>query len=212
MPILSSFKFLSSDSYEIKLIFESLKLLICWSQRLYILNNFKNYQGVNAINLKNENEFLQTLLIHCRTNKYFLFGCDSLKKVKELYTKCKNEAHEIDKAKYLLITAEDKFKIQDASKQFKNKYVFYSPSITFGVDFSISEHQDVFIYCKGTSILPSGVFQQTTRTRQINNLFYYCDTKSKQPNYNSIDEVYEYYSNIDNLNNTLNNICVSIDE
>ena len=141
-----------------------------------------------------------------------MFGCDSLKKVKELYTKCKNEAHEIDKAKYILITAEDKFKIQDASKQFKNKYVFYSPSITFGVDFSISEHQDVFIYCKGTSILPSGVFQQTTRTIQINNLFYYCDTKSKQPNYNSIDEVYEYYSNIDNLNNTLNNICVSIDE
>ena len=36
-----------------------------------------------------------------------------------------------------------------ASKQFKDKFVFYSPSITTATDFSIVSPQDVFIYIKG---------------------------------------------------------------
>jgi hypothetical protein len=33
-------------------------------------------------------------------------------------------------------------KIEDASVEFKEKYVFYSPSITRGIDFSIKEKQN----------------------------------------------------------------------
>ena len=41
----------------------------------------------------------------------------------------------------------------------------------FGLDFTINTPQDVFIYIKGNwGILHSGSFQQTTRTRNINNI------------------------------------------
>ena len=45
-----------------------------------------------------------------------------------------------------------------AEKFFKNKFVFYSPSITFGIDFSIEEAQDVFIYITGRSINSESIF------------------------------------------------------
>jgi hypothetical protein len=116
------------------------------------------------------------------------------------------------KHKYLLITSGNKFKIDNATEQFKNKFVFYSPSITYGVDYNIADKQDVFIYCSGKSLLPSGIFQQTTRTRQIKTLYYYCRNKSKEPVYNSLEEANKYYENVDNLNNTMNNLCINIDE
>ena len=42
-----------------------------------------------------------------------------------------------------------KLEIKNASEQFKNKFVFYSPSITTGIDFCIEDKQDVFIYING---------------------------------------------------------------
>jgi hypothetical protein len=182
------------------------------SKTLYITNNYKKYAGIPAINLNDENDFLNKLLLHCKTDNYFLFGSDSCKKVTEFYTKCIGEATEKDKHKYLLITSDNKFKIDDATAQFKNKFVFYSPSITYGVDYNISEKQDVFIYCSGKSLLPSGIFQQTTRTRQIKTLYYYCKNKSEEPIYNSLEDVNKYYENVDNLNNSMNNLCINIDE
>ena len=52
----------------------------------------------------------------------------------------------------ILITSKTKYKVHKASKQFKDKFVFYSPSITTATDFSIESPQDVFIYIKGGSI------------------------------------------------------------
>jgi hypothetical protein len=100
---------------------------------------------VPAVNLNDENDFLNKLLSHCKTNNYFLFGSDSCKKVTEFYTNCIGEATEKDKHKYLLITSDNKFKIDDATEQFKNKFVFYSPSITYGVDYNISNRMSLYI-------------------------------------------------------------------
>ncbi len=57
--------------------------------------------------------------------------------------------------------------IGDASETFKNKFVFYSPSIITGVDFSIDQAQDVFLYIKGQSIDAQASYQQATRCRNI---------------------------------------------
>ena len=60
--------------------------------KIFIRNSYNNYQDIEAINIKNETEFLNKLLDHCKLNKYFLFGCDSCKKITEFYIKCVNEA------------------------------------------------------------------------------------------------------------------------
>ena len=75
---------------------------------------------------------------------------------------------------FILITQHNKFKITDATVQFRNKFVFYSPSIVYGVDFNnVGAFQDVFIYISGKSIEPSQSFQQASRTRFISNLHFY---------------------------------------
>ena len=71
---------------------------------------------------------------------------------------------------------------------------FIVQTITTGVDFSIEDKQDVFIYIHGQSINPTDSFQQTTRCRNINKLFYYSESKSNEPKYKSVDEIEKLYS------------------
>ena len=118
---------------------------------------------------------------------------------------------------FLLITADDKFIINNASEQFKNKFVFYSPSITCGVDFNIINKQDVFLYMELNSIEPCDSFQQATRTRNINKLYYYInDNNNKkrkgEAQFNNIEDCIYFYKDIDNIHEKLNNICCNIDE
>ena len=82
----------------------------------------------------------------------------------------------------------------------------------FGLDFTINKPQDVFIYIKGKSILPSGSFQQTTRTRNIKHIYFYCNEKSKQPKYNNLSEVKDKYLKINKMTEALNKNCVSLNE
>ena len=102
--------------------------------------------------------------------------------------------------------------IKNASEQFKNKLVCFSPSITTGVDFSIDEKQDVFIYLHGQSIDPSQAFQQTTRCRNIDKLFYYSESKSYEPNYKSVEEVKQVYTEFIETSDRLNQVCKTIDD
>ena len=54
-----------------------------------------------------------------------------------------------NKKTIILITSETDFNLTNANEQLKNKFVFYSPKIIYGVDFNnIDFPQDVFIYIK----------------------------------------------------------------
>ena len=111
---------------------------------------------------------------HVADDDYFWFLADSCNTVTqfgaELVRRFPEKAGEI-----VLVTAETKVQVQNASEQFKNKFVLCSPSITTATDFSIDRAQDVFIYIRGRSIGPDESFQQTTRTRNIRNVFYFCE-------------------------------------
>ena len=73
-----------------------------------------------------------------------------------LYYECMKVATDEQKQDFILITAETNFNLTNANEQFKNKFVFYSPKIIYGVDFNnIEIPQDVFIYIKGNTISPS---------------------------------------------------------
>ena len=97
-------------------------------------------------------------------------------------------------------------------EQFKNKFIFYSPKIRHSIDFSICDAQDVFIYIKGRSLDPMGIFQQTTRTRNIDTLYYYSHVESYEPKFESLDHVKDHYSEIENASRQINDICNIIDE
>ena len=182
-------------------------------KKILIQNEFIKFKNIDAVRIKDENLFLNMIKAKIINNEPFLFPCDSCKTITKFYIDCLNISPDEFKNKFMLITADTKIKINDASKELKDKFVFYSPSITYGVDFQTNEPQDVFNYIKGESIQPSGFFQQTTRTRNINKLYYYCEEHNEQHFFNNLEEVKEHYRDIINISNTnLNNICVTVNE
>ena len=183
------------------------------SEKVFIKNTIKKYDGIKAIKENDENNFFINIEKHIEENKYFLFGSDSCGIITKYYNIFVEKFNE-KKDNFILITSNDKFIINNASEQFKNKFVFYSPSITCGIDFSIEDKQDVFLYMELNSIEPCDSFQQATRTRNINKLYYYVNNtnNNKEPTFNNINECSIFYKDVDNMHENLNNICCSIDE
>ena len=156
-------------------------------------NDYKKYEGIKANRLKDENKFKDQIEAHIKNNKPFLFGCDSCSVVEEYFYYFFDKYPQLQN-KFVLFTANHKFNITDANEQFKDMFVFFSPAITTAVDFNIEKSQDVFIFIRGKTILPSGSFQQTTRTRNINELYYFCNVEPKDQKYESLEEVKEEYN------------------
>ena len=91
---------------------------------IFIQNSLKKYQGVEAIRLRNENEFRDTLLKHCQDDKPFLFGCDSKDSVSSLYHYCKKNTNELLHDRFLLMTDEYTKPLENSNDLFINKSVF----------------------------------------------------------------------------------------
>ena len=181
--------------------------------KIFFLNEYKKYTNIPAIRVKDEALFLDMVKTKIMNNEPFLFPSDSCSTITKFYYDCLNCSPEEFKENFILVTADSKVKINDASTELKDKFVFYSPSITYGLDFSIDAPRDVFNYIKGQSIQPSGYYQQTTRTRNINKLYYYCEEVRNEPQYKSLEDCKNYYRDVENItDNELTNMCVTIDE
>lgn len=176
-----------------------------------IINQYLKYKNINAVRVLDENLFLGKLLDRIKNNKYFLFGCDSCSTITKFYNIC-IEKNKEKAENFILITSETEFILTNATEQFKNKWVFYSPSIMTGVDFSIEEKQDHFIYAKGESISPDSIYQQSTRNRNIENLYYYFNSKQNFYAYESLDNTKKYYKELTNANDILNGVCRQLNE
>ena len=69
-------------------------------------------------------------------NNYFFCGSDSCKSVTGFFNECIKVATPEQKTDFILITSETHFILTNANEQLKNKFVFYSPKIIYGVDFN----------------------------------------------------------------------------
>jgi hypothetical protein len=58
------------------------------NKTVFLTNEFKKFEGVQATRLRSENEFLEKLVEHCNTNQPFLFGSDSCTVVTAFYNHC----------------------------------------------------------------------------------------------------------------------------
>ena len=179
--------------------------------KIFITNKFQKYKGIKAIRMRNEDEFMDKMIDKVNKNQCFLFGCDSKTTTEIIHSLCKD--HGCDPDNFLLITADSNFDLTDANVQFKDKFVFYSPKLTYGVDFNnIDKAQDVFIYIKGHTITPFMAYQQTTRCRNIKRLYYFSETESKEARYESIEDTKQTYKQCIKTNMNITNICKTINE
>ena len=193
---------------------------------IFIKNSFKKFKDVKAVRYHNENEFLNQVKKDIGENNYFLFGSDSCSKITQYFDEVsKKEQDKIDekddevitdifnkiisnvdeekRKKFLLITSKTAYKITNANEQFKDMFVFYSPSIVNSVDFSSLTPQNAYLYFNSLTINSQSMFQQATRTRNIKELKFFGN--QRQNNY-----VYEDLSDVENINRDLINSCDKI--
>lgn len=186
------------------------------SSKIFITNSFIKFKDVPAIRIKDEYIFIQQLLNNLDDNKPFVACSDNKKEINKLYWHCYNLATVKQQENFILIDSDNPMKIENATIEFKDKFVFYSPSISHGVDFQPVEAQDVFFYLKGTSTEPSSFFQQITRTRKISNLYYYhCESNLLQhpAKFDNIEACENYYKDVDSLTNPkITDMCTYINE
>jgi hypothetical protein len=178
---------------------------------VFYVNDYRKQKGTKAYEMNDINIMSSKMLENIKNNEYFLAAFDSI----TLATKMYNIAYKTieDKSKILLITSETNVKIVDASKEFENKFIYYSPSISYGVDVTIANSpQDVFVFGKGLSIDPYILYQQTTRTRIIRDVYYYIESINNTLKYESLEDATEKIKSQITTNALLTNLFCNIDE
>ena len=181
------------------------------TKTIYINNTFKKYQNKPAIRMRNVKKFIERIYEDIDNLNYFWFGSDSNTTVTKLYNKCLLKYPDI-KDNFVLITADTDIRINRASEQFLNKFVFYSPKITYGIDFTINKAQNVYIYIKGRTLDPAALFQQATRTRNMNALYFFCECSNNKEKYKDENELNEALTNNIINNSLLDDVSLTLDE
>lgn len=221
-------KIIVSDAVISDSVFKFLKYHMTTNpqQTIFIKNDFKKYKGINAYRVKDENKFKELITEHIKNDDYFLFGCDSCSVIESYYYDLKSQFDKPNiisldsnkdfctlskSSKFKLYTSNIKFNIKNASVEFDKKFNFYSPSIETAIDVTLETPQDVFIYIKGNTIDASSSWQQTTRTRNIKNVYYFCDCDDRFALYDSLDEVDKVYETCLKENQNLNACSKVID-
>ena len=177
------------------------------NKTILIDNVNKKFDGIEAIKYNNEDEFYNKLEECIKNKEYFLFGCDIRSKLEkyfeDLSTKYKDS---FDSDTFILITSKTNFYLNNASSQFKDKFIFYSPSITTGVSFvldKISQHQFIYI-SNNPQINPVSVFQMSCRTRNMKSLIYFCeDIKPQKMKYETLEELENAYKKMIEINDKI---------
>ena len=210
--IKNAFKIVVSDATINENTFNLLNLR---QNKIYINNSFNKYENIKLYTMNDENEFLNNMRQNIKNNSFFLFACDSLDIVNKQYFELMTTPEL--KNNSLLITSENKLKIINNSinETFKNKYVFYSPSIITGIDYNMDIAQDSYIYIKGRSLSPLDSFQQLTRNRNIKTAYLYISPiESKPATFNTLEDTKEHLKNISRYENEniLNKMCLSFDD
>ena len=163
-------------------------------QIIFIKNQFQKYKDIDAEHINDAEEFLKIMKNKIIRNEFFLCGGDSKKEINKIYNECLEIARKDQKENFILITSDSNFKIYNANEQLKDKFVFYSPSVVYGVDFNnIETAQEVFILIKGRTISPSESFQQMARTRNIKRLYFHGNDINKEAPFYTLEETADYY-------------------
>ena len=207
-------KIILSDATIDQNIFNLLSSRKTKNKTLLIKNEVKKFNNIKANKYNDENMFIDKLRECIKNKKYFLFGCDGCNKISKIYLKLIDEFKD-QKELFKIYTREQFEKVENADIEFKNKYVFYSPSIKTGVSFVLKDiKQPQFMYLtKSPQIDPESFYQMSCRTRNMLELnLYLSDIKPKQMKHKTLKELEKNYKKMIKYNNRLLGLCSSRNE
>jgi hypothetical protein len=164
------------------------------NETIMIKNSFKpNINKVAKFYFKNV-EIFNKMLEDLKNNKPFLVSCDEKAEAKKIHEFILNHLQNttFKKEDVLLCTADDKINLNEI----ENKICVYSPSITNAVNFDFPYKSNQYTFIKGNSITADLIYQQSMRTRNLENLHvYYGNIKKYVKRFETLDQCEEYCLN-----------------
>ena len=155
--------------------------------KIFYVNEFKNYQGIPAVEYTVIDNIINKIKELIAKNEPFLATFDTKTQLEVVLKLVFDESK-----KDMFVSHTSDFSsgdIKNVSEKWKNKFVFYSPQILYGVDFVPDVAEEVFTFITNKSINPQQVVQQIARNRKIKRLSFYCPVQPKANKFNSLQEV-----------------------
>lgn len=164
----------------------------------YIDNKYKHSNSTEHISYNNETTFFDNYSM-VSEKEYTIFCADSKRKVDEARQILYNLNIPDDK---ILVITSDKTPLDTEKKlidtdNWKDKYILYSPSIVYGIDFQPDKNLNVFCHVTGHTINPIQIMQQMFRCRKIENIHTCIKSRPHKSRFDCFDDVLDYYKKID---------------
>ena len=152
---------------------------------LHYINSYQKFKDVKAIKYNDENNMYNRMFEKVLNGESFVFACDSKTVCTEWYNYLYKEASIETQKRMILYTSETDNKILD---EWDDKFVFYSPKISTGVDITTIQASEQFIHISGNSVSSITLFQMATRCRNMTQLNYYSGSHCKKALYSDISD------------------------
>jgi hypothetical protein len=138
------------------------------TNKIQIIYNTKCTDDNKYYFINDEFEWMNRIYTDLIGKKKMFIGLDSKTMSEQIYEDLSTRFPDLRIKLYNVDTKdEDKINLKDANKVWKDyDVIIASPTILYGVDFSIQHFDAVYSYCQ-TTIYPSSVYQQIKRIRDL---------------------------------------------
>lgn len=187
------------------------------NEEYYLIHNtYMNCKDKPAIHYNDKNRLISKMKMKLKNGEYFVACFDSLRDqniiIEDLKQYCEHNGLDC-KDDFLIYSSKDgdDNSLKDVSISWKNKYVFYSPKIVYGLDFNNEDELDVFFIGKGTSVNPLQFSQMVARTRNIKKLHYFIEEHNTPLEFDTIADVRIYFEDMTSYYDKVVNDCDKCD-
>lgn len=146
----------------------------------------KNKTGIEAIFYKSPQMVIDIMVNNIKENKYFMACFDSLKKMNKIIEYLSLFGN---KSEWLIYSSEINYTLINTNK-WKNKFVFFTPSILYGISHDC-DYVDVFAFVYKNHLNSLQIYQMISRARKQNKVYIYCNDKQKRIKYKTINNIIE---------------------
>jgi hypothetical protein len=149
-------------------------------------NSVKNKSGTVVKIYESVQIMVDIMEEKIKKKQYFMACFDSLKEMNNIINYLKKH---LNPESYLVYSSEIEYDIID-TEDWIDKYVFFTPSIIYGIDFNYAK-VDVYSFTKKMHLNSQNIYQMLSRARQQNEVFVYCNKSKRYNKYESVEDVKE---------------------
>jgi hypothetical protein len=147
-------------------------------------NIIQNKLNNNTLFYRCPNTMIEIMEKQVKSNEYFIACFDSLNKMNKIIEYLSKFGKKKD---WLIYSSEVNYNLIN-TKDWIDKFVFFTPSIIYGIDYNFKD-VDVFCFVYKNHLNPLQIYQMISRARKQKNIYIYCNEKECYLKYKNIEDV-----------------------